>query len=1159
MELAKSLGGDTRIVEAVINSQRGHKGTALRVLKEVDSTEARSTALAIAGSHDGQQRALDWLNGAGLSVSDLSPDGKFVFLKYQLELGQWEGARESIESLCESDMEESPILHHPIAMSHLLSTVSPDYRNAVLRHVPFNASVFPLDSGAAAIEARRIARGHFLKAAKLLQEFDCPQAAVELDGYALWLELRDSEYYESGKQRLEAKFNDVELPLYLVSLGLQYGVRMDLAEVEQEIERQGTPQGGITLDGAFARLALARAQRKPEDAASYIARHYDSLVLHFDAKLIRSIHIEMLAQAGLTERASECLELLSKEGLSDSETSRLSIAIEEGAGKDTLEDRKALFKTTGSPTDLEALANQLEASEAWDELCKYAEILYEGTGYVRDAERLANALHLAGNSARVAELLESNVDLRSQSTYLQMIYCWALYHEGELLQAQRELEKLDDDWEDENYRTLRISLAIAIGDWETLSLSIASWYKQTENKSAIELIKAAELSLYLKSPSARELLFAAAAQGKEDAGVLSNAYFLATRAGWEVNSEIASWLHRAAELSGEDGPLWSVTPREFLDMMPDWDRQELSIRQLLNRGEAPMYFAAQFLNRSLINLTLFPALTNSDERDLRRKVGVPAFSGQRRPSQYVASGTIGLDYTSLITLGFLGLLDKVFDAFDTVFVPHSAHAWLFEEKLNASFHQPSRIKDARQIRDLIAEGLLERVSHSTTADRELSVQVGDELALLIAEAENAIGRAPQRLVVRPNPVYEITSLGQVEVDLTAHSGVLSSCQAVISKLYDLGEIDESARRNAFAFMKLKEKPWPHQPEITDEAFLYLDYLAIYYFLRTGILEKLCKTEFRLVVSPGAISEIDALIAYGRKTDKVIGAIEDLREIVSRGIKAERVKVGKWRSIDEGDEQAVADHHLIGMLALTEDCDAIIADDRFFNKHQVIDHKGVQTPVCSTLDLLDALVSAGLISPEKRLECRTRLRHAGFQFIPLGEDELNLYLNDAGDRDGKLIERAPLKGIRESILHARMSDWLQLPKEEFWLETIFGVSLNVLRHLWQEGADVPSVRVRSDWIMDLIEVRGWAHCFESESRDGIIEAGRARIIFELLTPLDSEVPQNIREAYWEWLEDRILAPIRDMEPDLYTQIVDSERRRISEVADTILNGVVNNEG
>ena len=1146
LEIAESLGPGTEIARAFICSKRGDRSTALKLLAGIIEPSSRSTSFIIVGNHDGPQKAVKWLKAASLNVTDLDPDGKLALLTYQLKLEQWEAARETAKALSESDLEEVPVLHHMMAMSYLIETVPPDYRNVVLRHVPFNAAACPLASHAAAIEARRTARINFVSAAEFAKKLNCPQAAAEPDGYALWLELRDPEYSESGRQRLERKLSDLKSALHLVSLGLQYGIPLDRAKIEQEIERQVALQGEITQDAAFARLALARMQKDPEGGANDIARHYDTLSPHLDTKVIRSIQVEMLSKAGQSEKARECLELLLKEGLTQVEESRLRMAIEEGEGKDTLEARKSLFKHTNSIIELEALVYELENRREWGALSEYGELLFGTTGSMQDAERLANALHFAGKSARVIDLLESNDDILSQSRNLQMCYCWALYHEGELLRAHCELAKLGEDWEDENYRTLQISMSIALGDWDSLSVYVAKEHQAKEERSARDLIRAAQLALSVDSPYAKQLARAAAARDSSDAGVLASVYFVASKAGWEREPQFVQCLHKAVELSGDDGPFMKFTLQDVLDKKSDGGRQESSAREVLSRGQGPMVFAGPFLNKSLTNFILFPALANSTERDLRRKVGIPAFSGQRQPTPLVTSATVGLDYTTLLTLDFLDLLDKVFDAFDTVYVPHSALAWLFEERQNASFHQPSRIKDARQVLHLLATYSLERLSPSTIADRELSDYVGDDLATFIAEAENARHGDTQRLVVRPSPVYEAASLGEKKADLTSHSSVLVSCQAVVEKLSHMAEITDSVEKNALAYLQLQEKPWPHQPEVADKAILYLDDLAVYYFLHTGILETLCKPEFKLFVSSGLVSELNALIAFEHISGKVIDAIENMRSAVRQGIECGTVKVGKWRKIGNGDEQYLNYHQIAGLFALAEDCDAIIADDRFFNKDKYIDHNDVQTPLFATLDVLDALVSAGHISADDRLECRTKLRRAGYFFVPVTEDELTCHLNAAEVKNGMVIERAHLKAIRESILHARMNDWLQLPIEALWLDSVFEVFANVLRSLWTESADLPSAKACSNWILDQVDVRGWAHCLSPENREEIIKSGRVRFIFMLLTPLDADVPLIIREAHREWVEVRVLAPVKEQCPDLYALIVNLKQRQISEL-------------
>ena len=372
------------------------------------------------------------------------------------------------------------------------------------------------------------------------------------------------------------------------------------------------------------------------------------------------------------------------------------------------------------------------------------------------------------------------------------------------------------------------------------------------------------------------------------------------------------------------------------------------------------------------------------------------------------------------------------------------------------------------------------------------------------------------------------------------------------KLRQKGEITETEEQIALAHLqlRLKEKPWPHQPEITDRAILYLDDLAVYYFLHLGLLEKLCVAGFRAIVSPHTVSEINDLISYERNTDKVNSAIEKTRSAVSLGIESGQIRVGKWRNVDASWTEK-SDIQMAGILALAQDCDAVITDDRFLNRHGQISHNDVQTPLFTTLDLLDALVVAGSITAEDRLEYRTKLRRAGFFFVPLCEDELIQHLTSATVTEGKLNETTELKAIRENILLVRMSDWLQLPKEDVWLDTIFKVFVNVLRSLWRIGADISSIEARSNWILDQVDVRGWLHCIGPESRDDIAQTGQAKIIFMLLTPLVADVPLNIREAYWGWVEDKVLAPITELYPDLYALIINLERRHISELADTDL--------
>ncbi|MFA5494232.1 MAG: hypothetical protein WC247_05595 [Porticoccaceae bacterium] len=1151
LELAKTLGdsAEAMISEAFIISQKGDKAAALQALARIDSNTSRSAGLMIVAHHDGAEVALEWMTKAGYTVDDLDSDGKSFLLTHQLQLGYWNGAARTVGSLSETDFEETPILHHLAALTTLAPTVPVDFRAVVLTQVPFEAQGFPLASDAVSTDALQAAHKHFLNAVDAATRLDCPRAARTDDDYALWLELRDPAQSAHGRSRLENKLRDPNTALAYVHYALQFGIKLDQDAVERDIERSIAINGGMTIDAAIARFALAFAQPNPEEAANYIARHHNQLAAHIDIKLMQYRLIEMLSRAGLIERANEVLDRLLEEGIPAEHASNLRRIISEAQGSDPVESRKAQYETTRNLSDLINLVAELEDHQRWDDLCEFGRRLFEETRSISDAERLVNAFNNTHRSEALVGFLKENTDLLSQSNNLRMSYAWGLYQEGAFLESRAALAELSEEVGSPNYRTLQVSLGIAVGDWASLSAYIADEYRNRGDRSAHDLIGAAQLALHLGSPQAKDLVFEAAAKADGDSAVLAAAYFIATSAGWEDDPQVSQWLEKAAELSGEDGPLQRMSLQDILDRKPEWDRRESETWRLLAQGEIPIFLAAQSLNRTLIDLTAFPALANLGETDPRRRSVIPAYSGKRVPLEFdIGVNVAALDATALLTLSFLKILDVALDAFETVYIPHSTLGWLFEERQKAAFHQPSRIANARKVRDLLATDMLEKFTPGTVASSDISAQVGDELAALIAEAEQVRdGDDSQHIVVRSAPVHRLSSLMEEEADLSAHAAVLSSCLSVVEKLRQKGQITADEEKRARTYLQLHEKPWPNQPEIADGATLYLDDLAISYLLHLGLLGKLKSAGLTAVVSPRELSEANALISYERISNGVKEVIEGIRASLNSRIESGQVRIGRRRNFDEFEEKSIPEHPSVGILALAPHCDVAIIDDRFLNQHANVDSGGRQVPVFSTLDLLDALVAAGVLSDDDRLEHRTRLRRAGYFLVPVSVDELERCLRESIIADGNVVETAELKAIRESILRVRMIDWLRLPKEAPWLDGTLKAIVRVLRNLWVDGTDIEEVTARSNWLVEQADIRGWAHSLVPENADNVVRVGRGALILSLLMPPPSGTQQSIVDAYWNWVEVRILAPIQEQFPEVYEWLVDWHRREVAELA------------
>ena len=1145
LKYLKELGTcqEVDIADAFISSQKGDKKAALSILAKIDSPMSRSASFMIVKQHDGPQRAIDWLKSAGIDASNLDSEGKFSLLNEQLERADWAAAQKCLGVLTDDDLHKTPVLHHVIAMTHLLNTVPDDLRSIVLNQLPFRAAHFPLSSDEAAIKARRTARQHFIKLAEIASQLNLPHAATISNEYALWLELMDPDESDTGRKRLESKLRDLKSALYFVRLGIEFGIKLDLDAVKEEIERQIALNGGITPDAALARFALTLTQNTLEDAANYVAQHHDELTGHIDKKTMLSLQIDLFSQTGQLEKANECLSILSEEGLSEADKSRLQIMIAEAEETASVEAFKEQFKKTNSSSDLGILVDKLETRNNWNDICEYGKILFERTHNWRDAERLAIALHNTQKSEQLVEFLESNRALLPKSKRLQLIHCWSLYHEGNLLEARAKLEKLDNDWDDENYRILQIYLAISLGDWSSLSEFVAKEWKKKNKRSAQELIHAAQLALSLESiHQAKELIFTAAEKGKDDADVLKTAYILAASAGCEGDPQVSRWIQQAAALSDDDGPIWRMSLKEIWDQRQEWERRESEIWDKLGRGELPMFLAAHSLNGSLSYQMLFPALANQVESDPRRRGIVPAYSGQRQPLSIDTDRQVGIDATALLTLSFLDLLDEVLDAFDMVHIPHSTLGWLFEEKWRVAFHQPSRIEDAHQIYSLLIAGKLEKFSSSTRPDSRLSEQVGEELASLIEEAEKGRDEEDlQHIVVQPFPVHRVGSLMDEEADLTAHENVLSSCQSIVDKLWGKGQLIESEEKKVRAYLKLHEQPWPNQPKIADGSVLYLSNVAVTYFLHLGILGKLKDAGFKSVISSRVVSEINQLISYKDISGEAKGFIENIQSAVSSRIESEQIKVSRRNNIDQLEDQSISEHPTANLLHLATYCDAIITDDRALNQYTDLGDGDISKPIFSTLDIIDEIVK----TTEERMEHRTRLRQAGYFFVPVSEDELARHLNASMIKDGKVVEIAELKAIRENLLCVRMRTWLQIPKEFTWLNTSLIAFIQVMKGLWKPDANFSEVQVRSNWIIDQIDIRGWAHSFGKEIGDNIVKTERGAFLQLMFTP-PVNVPREIQDKYWGWIEERVLVPLKEQYPDLYSWIVGEQRKLVAKI-------------
>jgi hypothetical protein len=1145
LNLAKQFGNgeEVAIAEAFAMSSNNNFEGALSRLASLTSSPARSAAFIIVTHHKDEASSVEWLSKAGITFSNLDANGKYMLLVRLLILGRWETALEYASNLSEDDYFQTPTLYHVAAMANLVQVIPDEFKSFVLHEVPFEAHTFPLASNADSVQFRVQARNLFCKCSGAARELGCEKAANIADDYTLWLELRDQESWSSGRERLLASMREPAHSLRRLHLALQFGLKLDINAVEQEIERQTALSGGSNRDIAFARFSLAFTKNNPKDIANYIDSHRSELQSHLDKKLVDFVEIEMLARAGFPQRAQGCLNLVSDK-LSGTEKEHLCRIIAESTGVDLIEARISQFESSDLLNNLISLVNLLEEQNDWSQLCHFGRLLFNKTLALPDAERLAQALNQTHQYDELAELLSKFPEFLHQSDDLQMFWSWSLYRDGSLAESSVALEKLRTKRNHFNDRALTVNLAIASGAWETLLPYIEIEWLKKDERAAVELMQTANLAQFMGSPRTKELVSAAVAKDANNASVLMAAYILATKAGWEDNDLVAEWFQQAVEHSGEKGPLQKMSLKELLDQKPEWDRRENEIWQQLSVGNIPIFAAANALNRSLIDMFLVPALANRIESDPRRRARIPAYSGGRQPLQYKDYKTIVIDPSALLTLGLLGILETSCDAFEQIFIAHSTLGWLFQEKQRVSFHQPSKIKEASKIRGLHANGALNSFNCSVTIDSDLANEVGEEFAAMIAEAQAVNdSNSRQRLVIRTSPVHRIGSLMEEEVDLTPYQSKLCSCMAIVNKLKQKGQLTTTEERLARSYFSLHDKAWPHQPEISDGAILYLDDLSVTHLQHTGLLEKLRPAGLNAYISAEKIKDINALLSYEELTSKVETVIEDIRKFLAAGIQTGKIKLGKATQTDVEKPDILSFHPTVEIFSLANEADAIIVDDRFLNQYPKIENADVLT----TLDLFDVLKTKGNINSDKTFDYRTELRRSGYLFVPITNEELQHHLSSADVNDGRLLESAELKAIRENILQVRMSSFLQFPKEGFWLDSLIRIFLNSLIAQWRAENDDATARARSEWLIQKFDIRRWAHFLSIGNDPCILKNAYSSQIMLLLLAL-SDTPREGKVRYWKWIDEHILEIIQIEEPELYSAIINQAKEIISSIVE-----------
>lgn len=1108
---------EVSVARAFTDAQRSDVSGALKALDSLASPAATGAAFALLRRHRSPDAALSWLRDSGRTQESLDPDGRLMLVMMLLTKGHWDDLEPVIPQIPDTDYEECPALHYAVGLSLVAAQTPTDLRQEVVAAIPLNALNFPLASTGKAMDSLRRARYHFDAAAGAAGEFGLLSTATLVRDYSLWLRLRDPVVAEDAKRDLAQAAATLPKNLRLIPMAMQCGVTFDIEKTEQIVDQyQGSTDPRIAADAAFARLALAFT-KDPKDAAQYLAQHEEALSSHIDRTQITMRRAELLMLAKESESAHELMQEISPTDLSQLERDRLQSLFTYSQKMDMTALTKQ-YEQTGETKDLGRVVMEMQRQADWDGVCEYGKQLFDRTGSLEDAERLANALITSRRDDDLTVLINSVSHLVVRSRTLQMIQCWHLFNTGSVRKCGAVLRELAGSHSDPNADSLRFNLAIVTGDWMSIPKLVAEGFEDRAKKDTSDLVQLAHRSLYFDLPYTKDLVHAIADRGDDDVHALAAAAWLGGAANMDRDPLVGQWLRRAIERSDGDGPMTGVSLPDFVRQRRQWNERVERISEDVRRGDIPLCVAGEALNRAVSDFVLRCAIDNRRPGDRGRRGVVAAYSGVRGDTLAAKTGAVGVGPTALMTLSLLDKLESTICSMEEVVIPHGTLAWLFVERERLRFHQPSRIDVAERIVALEPEELVTVVSRGETEIAVAREGIGEDVASLLAAMDGA--RDARSTLVVSYPIEQLRGDEIVPVDMQPYHGRLVSPATVVRALAEDGCITAGERDAMIESIERDQRLWPMEPALRAGDALYLDGVSLESLLdlgpRPGEVLRILKDEgYQLYVSKVTIEEHRGLLRHVETSKEIGDHVEDIRRVLHDGIASGRVHLGPlWRGGTKRENEA-ARYPELELVRLASRCSAVMTDDRFLNQHRGFGTGEGVARVWTTWDWIRSEAGASKGTGASFADAARMLREAGYLFVPIPKRDLLREVEAARVVEGKVRETPGLRAIRREVELVRESRCLQWPKESPWLLRLVDACTRVVGDLWRCRMGTDEIVARADWVQGLLSAGEWELLRPSDAEPAVVE----RLMMgyrEGLEAVALRLPEDRKRRFDEWL-------------------------------------------
>lgn len=1121
---------------AFLAEAEGDLDGAIRLMRDEHDSESTAVLLAILARGKGDSAALAWLAERGLSPAKLGYVGIIALSQIYFRQDRLGQLRELLNQISDSLITDCPYLLFLRGAVQLASVFPKSDQGFVFGGIPLVVrSAEPNLAEPVLVERLDAAIADFDRLLPIARELGLAAATQVSEIFSLWARLLHPYRRAAARTQLKADGADPPKTVRIVQFSFAFDTNFDQRPLGEWLARRES-LGGLTDDELRATLVLRLHDGDPANIAEILAKYrtrYGKLL--GDAQ---SLAIEVQALARANDSTSARLRLLEgQDSLDPTVKAALEAEIEAAEGTDPVATYARLYETTRTTEALRALVRELRSKGDYHALAKYAEMLYADTEDLRDITLAAQAYVHAGDDDSFRRIIESHPVLLERDREFKRHYAWEMLQAGRHREAAQIVDQLRAQGASARDLNLETALAIDTGNWELLAAPLAAYLAEPARFDAKTLLRAAHLAQASGYAPFEELLNEAIAKGEADAEVLVGAYTVAVEGGLEDRKpEVHEWFRRALEASGPDGPIQQFQVKELLRRHLEWTEHSRRINDAIVQGDMPLSVAAPGLRTTLVEVVLGNFVRNAALKDPRQRSAVPLFSGRRAPSRIGEVKRIALDVTAVMTLGWIGILDKVLCEFPQVVLPGGLLFELFDGQQRMRQFQRTRLARAREIQQLLGTRL-RTVTPAVPQSDPLAVDVGADLAGLLRSAEATNG-----VVIRPAPVKRLGIDEERLADMSAFSHRLADTHALLKALRSAGAVDQRRDEGAEQYFKLQDAGWESSATIQVDTPLYLDELAVSYLQTTRLLPIVVATFDTVYVHSSVQEEAVALEDLERRSLEVSQLIDVMRAAIRKASQAGTVLFAPRRQQPEADRFPTPS--IQDLLTDLLGVDALVVDDRALNKElYAVDRMNHRAQLLTTLDLIEELSARGALADSDKMAARHRLRVGGAVLMPADPDEIQMAAERTVDS-----ESAELRAIRESIDLVRVRKVARFPSEVPWFAALMRSTKDVIMKVWSLEKNRERAAALADRVFDIRpNAVDWVACWEGEVPPQWAEVVSRVMTASLALPLELTDGDD-RAAYTEWLETRILEDLRTTAPDRYAAMVEYVKALILGVGD-----------